>query len=362
MNTLQKKTHICIVSPSLKLGGIERVLTILANYFVLQDNYVTFISCLSGGRFYNISNQIKVIEPEFRHSGLIVSKIIFYPRIAHFVRKIVMKVNPDVVLVFGDLFSPLVLLSLIGLKYPIYISDRTSPNYKFRFPIPQLKKWLYPKSAGFIAQTKKAADYNRKLFGSKLNICVIPNPVRDIKLFPDISREKKILYVGRFAWEKGPERLIRAFKAIPDRQGWQLYMVGSGPLLERMKQLASDLEIDDELVFYGKVKDIDRLYSKASIFVLPSLLEGFPNSLCEAMAAGLPCICFDSIPHEEILTNGVDGIAVKNGDISDLAATIIRLMMDKSLREQIGARAREIRNRLNIESIGEQITDFIFEE
>ena len=344
------------------MGGIERALVVLANYFITKGYQVTFISCLAGDHFYMLSPNIDVIEPDFSRSDSVLNKGFFYPRLVLFIRRKVRSLKPDVVLTFSDWFSPLVLLSLSGLQYSVFISDRTSPDYKFRFPIPQLKKWLYPKSAGFIAQSQRTAEFKRKQFGERLNIRVIPNAIREVKLYPDILRERIILYVGRFAWEKGPERLIRAFKSIPDRFGWQLHMAGSGPLLERMKLLASELKISDGVVFYGKVNDIDKLFAKASIFVLPSILEGFPNSLCEAMAAGLPCICFDSIPYEEIFKNGVDGIVVKNGDISELTATIIRLMMDKSLREQIGARAREIRNQLNIKSIGEQINDFIFEE
>ena len=100
-------------------------------------------------------------------------------------------------------------------------------------------------------------------------------------------------------------------------------MAGSGPLSNKMKQIVLDLNINDEVVFYGKVLEIDQLYARAGIYVLPSLLEGFPNSLCEAMAAGLPCICFDNIPYEEIFTNGVDGIAIKYEDIDGLTSTMI---------------------------------------
>jgi GalNAc-alpha-(1->4)-GalNAc-alpha-(1->3)-diNAcBac-PP-undecaprenol alpha-1,4-N-acetyl-D-galactosaminyltransferase len=128
------------------------------------------------------------------------------------------------------------LLALYGTKYPVFISDRTSPDYKFSFPIPLMKRWLYPHSAGFIAQTQRAAEYKQKQFGDKLNIRVIPNAIREVKSFPDVKREKIILYVGRFAWEKGPERLIHAYCGLENRQGWKLLMAGSGPLLKPMQK------------------------------------------------------------------------------------------------------------------------------
>lgn len=351
--------HICIISPSLKIGGIERALVVLANHFNEKGYFVTFVSCLRGQRFYFLDNKIKLIEPGFTHKGGLISGVLFYPRLVQFVRKQVKKTNPDVVLAFGDWFSPVVLLALYGTKHPVFISDRTSPDYKFKFPIPQLKKWLYPKSAGFIAQTIRAAEYKRKQFGDKLNIRVIPNAIREVILYPEIQRKKVILYVGRFAWEKGPERLIQAFSQIDDRAGWQLHMAGTGPLLVPMKKLAEELGCNDSIVFLGQVEDVDSLFARSSIYVLPSVLEGFPNALCEAMAASLPAICFDSIPHEAILTNQVDGLVVKDGDLEGLKNTLLTLMHNQILRNELGFHARKISERLSIDQIGQQVIEFI---
>lgn len=351
--------HICLISPSLKMGGIERALVVLANYFSDEGYIVTFISCLKGKAFYTLRKNINRIKPDFNHSGTMISSVTFYPRLAWFIRKEVNKLNPNVVLTFGDWFSPIVLMALYGTKYPVFISDRTSPDYKFKFPIPQLKKWLYPKSTGFIAQTIRAAEYKRKQFGDKLNIKVIPNAIRDVKLYPEIQRGKVILYVGRFAWEKGPERLIQAFSQIDDKAGWQLHMAGSGPLLEPMKKLAKELGYIDSIVFLGQVEDVDSLFARSSIYVLPSVLEGFPNALCEAMAAGLPAICFDSIPHEAILTNQVDGLVVKDGDLDGLRNTLMTLMHNQILRNELGCNARKISERLSIDQIGQQVIEFI---
>lgn len=352
--------HICIISPSLKMGGIERALVVLANHFSESGYNITFISCLKGQRFYSLHNKINLIEPGFTHKGGLISGVLFYPRLVQFVRKQVKKTNPDVVLAFGDWFSPMVLLALYGTKHEVFISDRTSPDYKFKFPIPQLKKWLYPRSAGFIAQTIRAAEYKRKQFGDKLNIKVIPNAIREVKLYPEIQREKVILYVGRFAWEKGPDRIIQAFSQIDDKAGWQLHLAGTGPLLEPMKRLAKELGCNGSIVFLGQIADIDSLFARSSIYVLPSILEGFPNALCEAMAAGLPVVCFESIPHESILTHNFDGIVVKEGDIDKLSHVLSLLIHNETQRKLIGENSVKIKERLNVQSIGSQILEFIF--
>jgi glycosyltransferase involved in cell wall biosynthesis len=354
-----KLNHICIISPSLKMGGIERALVVLGNHFAKRGFRITFVSCLNGQQFYSLNENIQLIEPDFEHKGGLISGLTFYPRLSLFIRQQVNKASPDVVLAFGDWFSPLVLLALYGTKYPVYISDRTSPDYKFKFPIPFLKKWLYPKSAGFIAQTERAADYKRKQFGAKLNIKLIPNALREVKLYPDIQREKIILYVGRFAWEKGPERLIQAFAKILDKDEWELHMAGSGPLLEPMKLLTKDLGIDASVKFLGKVEDVDSLFAHSSIFVLPSVLEGFPNALCEAMAAGLPVVCFDSIPFDDIIIPGEDGIVIQNSKIGELAHQLDKLMHCDSEQKRLGRNAIKIKDKLSVAKVGEEILSFI---
>jgi GalNAc-alpha-(1->4)-GalNAc-alpha-(1->3)-diNAcBac-PP-undecaprenol alpha-1,4-N-acetyl-D-galactosaminyltransferase len=122
---------ICVVSPSLKIGGIERALSVLSNYFVSKGYDVTFISCLAGDKFYTLNENIKFIEPHFNRTASKLNKLSYYPRMVLWIRKQVKRVDPDVVLTFGDNFNPLVLLAVSGLKYPVFISDRTSPDFKF---------------------------------------------------------------------------------------------------------------------------------------------------------------------------------------------------------------------------------------
>jgi len=342
------------------MGGIERSLVTLAGYFSQMGFQVTFIPCLAKDAFYKLDSRVEVYEPDFEHTDSPLSRFAFYPRIILFIRRTIKMIDPDAVLVFGDLFSSIILFSLKGSKYPVYISDRTSPSFALRPSLRVLKRILYPGAAGFIAQTRIAADYKTRQYGHRLNVAIIPNPLREVIKYPAIKREKIILYVGRLSWEKGPERLMRSFYDLTERDGWQLHYAGTGPLLESMKALASSLGISNEVVFSGKVHTIDKYYAKASIYVLPSLLEGFPNSLCEAMAAGLPCVCFDTIPYEELLTHGKDGIVINGDNPGALTSALKSLMNDENLRTSLGLEAQKIQSRLNVEKVGQQVHDFIF--
>jgi GalNAc-alpha-(1->4)-GalNAc-alpha-(1->3)-diNAcBac-PP-undecaprenol alpha-1,4-N-acetyl-D-galactosaminyltransferase len=354
--------RICIVSPSLKLGGIERALTTLAKEFQALGHGVHFITCLKDDHFYQLPNGVELYEPTFKRTTSKVNKLFFYPRLLSYIRVTVKKINPDRVLVFGDWFSPVTLLALNGTNFPVYISDRTIPNYKFGFLMPQLKQLLYPTSAGFIAQTQRAKDFKLKQFGDKLCIEIIPNalPEFDNTNFNTVRREDKLIYVGRFAWEKDPELLIRAMKHVSiNYPNWTLEMAGTGPLLEPMKALVQDFSLEHNVRFLGNVSDVATLYKSASILVLPSVVEGFPNTLIEAMSFGLPTVCFSDIPYEDIITNRIHGFVVNKRTSEDLAEAIQFLIEKVDLRNELGTNAMNSVKRFEKQNIAKQVLAFM---
>lgn len=344
------------------MGGIERALSILANEWVKLGYQVVYVSCLKSDPFYELDSNIRVIEPTIIRSSSIWNKLLFYPQLIIFIRRTVKKVNPDKVLVFGDWFSPLSLLALKGTKYPVFVSDRTIPDYPFKFPIPHLKKWLYPSAAGFIAQTNRSKKFKENIFGNRIPIAVIPNALAgfDCQNFSNTPKRNMILYVGRFEWEKDPEILIHTFSEMcSNLEEWTLEMAGDGPLLEKMKGLADKLQISDKITFHGKVKNVGWLYSEASIFVLPSIIEGFPNALIEAMSFGLPCVCFSDIPYEDIISPENNGIVLFQRDPSVLATALNNLIKNKSHRERIGSAAKAIKIKCSPRKVSEEILSFM---
>ncbi len=353
---------ILIIAPSRKLGGIERALSVLANEWANQGIEVIYVSCLKHDPFYVLDANIQVVEPSFKRSSGIVNRFAFYPRLVFFLRNTVKKNNPDRVVVFGDWFSPIALLALLNTKFQVYISDRTIPNYTFKFPIPQLKKWLYPKSAGFIAQTKRAKEFKENVFGTRLRIQVIPNALPEFTeptKALDI-RENKIIYVGRFAWEKDPEILIRSMAFVTKKHpDWILEMAGTGPLLNPMKELVKTLNLESNIVFLGNVSQVATLYKSAQVLVLPSVVEGFPNTLIEAMSFGLPCVCFTDIPFEDIITPKVDGYVVSNRTSETLANAIMELIEDNELRATIGKNAEVAVQRFSKDKIAQELLEFM---
>ncbi|WP_159038630.1 glycosyltransferase [Brumimicrobium mesophilum] len=350
--------NIILVSPKLGIGGIQRALTNIANWFAENDFQVTFISCKNEEVFYDLDKRVEVIVPSKKHPGKGGNIVSHYLYIIKFLRKEFKKHSAENIISFGDTFNPLVLIAGLRLKKKIHISDRTSPDYKFKSYVKILKKNTYPLSTTFIAQTTRAAKWNEEKFGKKLNIKTIPNPARKVQV-QDIGKKNIVLYVGRFAWEKAPDRLIKSFAKLENRQGFKLRMCGDGPLLAKMQQLAIDLKIADEVEFLGRVNNVDFHLSEASIYVLPSVLEGFPNALCEAMSAGLPSICFDTIPFEDLGIPNEDFLVAEENSKNNLEFCIQKLIDSKEVRTKIGNSALKINDTLDNDIICQKFADLI---
>ncbi|MBK8547520.1 MAG: glycosyltransferase [Saprospiraceae bacterium] len=108
---------------------------------------------------------------------------------------------------------------------------------------------------------------------------------------------------------------------------------------------------------------MDLIYSSASIFVIPSRSEGFPNVLIEAMAFGLPCISFDFIAGpKDIITHEEDGILVENGNIESLANRINRLIENDKERLRLANNAKKIRYKYSSEMISNKLLTFLENE
>lgn len=169
-------------------------------------------------------------------------------------------------------------------------------------------------------------------------IQVIPNGITPAN-FRDLSAQKypepTICYFGRLNWQKNIPFLIQALalikKEIPKIRG---KIIGTGPAEEELKKLVKDLELQEDVIFSGYVKDYQELLIQAKachLFVSPSTLEGFGITVIEAMALGLPYVITDIPPFIEITENGKGGEIFKQNDAEDLAAKALLLLQNPEL-------------------------------
>jgi len=168
-----------------------------------------------------------------------------------------------------------------------------------------------------------------------------PSPVSDAPL---------LLTVGRAAAGeayKGQDTVIRALPQILRSFSTVRYVVaGGGDDLQRLRSLAAETGVDSSVDFLGLIseEDKDRLYRRATIFVMPSRAEGFGLVFLEAMGYRLPCVAGNRDASGEIVRDGINGFTVDPGDPDAIAAVIVRLLGDPSLRAAMGRAGRSIRD------------------
>lgn len=347
-----------MVGPALTMGGMERASVNLANSLSLLGASVSYIAVLKQQHFFKLNKEIRFYEPpDFNVKKMSLLKTLFW------LRNSIEREKPDKIIVFKKLYAALVLLSLAGTSYKVILSERSSPLYRWPFKIRMMSGIIFflKSPEGIIAQTSIAAKYQRRYYGSKPKIKVIPNALREVQLYPEIQREKIVLAVGRLDDPlKGFDRLVEAF-AVVKNHSWKLVFAGGDENGSKLKEQAKKLGVLDSVEFLGAVEDLDKVYARAGIFVIPSRSEGFPNALCEAMAAGLPCISFDfTAGPRDIIADGEDGIIVEDGNTKLLGERIRFLIENEDERKRLGENALKIKFRFNFERIGREHLDFIF--
>ncbi len=145
--------------------------------------------------------------------------------------------------------------------------------------------------------------------------------------------------LGRLTDQKGYDALVRALPALPDAT---LVLVGDGPERGALEALAAELGVAERLVVTGWTPDARRWLPAFDAFALPSLWEGMPLVILEAMHAGLPVVATDVGSVAEAVADGETGYVVAPGDATALRERLGRLLRDPALRARLGARARGV--------------------
>ena len=168
----------------------------------------------------------------------------------------------------------------------------------------------------------------------------VHNGVADVpfRSTPASGNPPIIIMVARFFQQKDHDSLLEALATI--KLPFHVQFVGDGPRLAEITAKTERLGLNDKVSFLGDRHDVPELLSKAHIFALSSLWEGFPISILEAMRAGLPVIASDVGGVCESVTDGVNGLIVKPKDVEGLHQAIQRLLSDGSARERLGSAGR----------------------
>lgn len=230
------------------------------------------------------------------------------------------------------------------------LNSQTAPEWFQNLYTATVTKWTFGVADKIICYTKTEKQKLIDLGIKPKKIAVIHNGI-DIDMFipgNNLSQNNvQLLWIGRFIHGKGVDYLIEAFKLLTSKHSdLKLLMIGRGPDKERIKAKIQALKLDRCITIKDFIPndEIVKLYQSCNVFVLPSLEEGVPRTILEAMSCGVPVVCSNLPQLVDIVKDG--GFLVPTKDPQALADKLSDILSDETLAAKMGQSGREniIRN------------------
>lgn len=339
---------ILFVNSSLGSGGSEKVMTLIANEFSKKYDVSMIVLENNIKESYFVNENVEIIRPSNHKNGFL-NKI---RRIIE-LRKLIKKGNYDIIISFIQEINNKVIMSTIGLKTPIIVSERCNPKMDRKVIHNIISNIFYPTVKNVVLQT----DEVKKMYSKRMqkNMVVIPNPV-DISIPKPYTgkRDTRIVAVGRLTKQKNFSMLLYAFSNIlhyfPE---YILEIYGEGPLFKELKKIAKELKIDDKVFFRGYVSNVDELIKSSSLYISTSDYEGISNSMIESLSMGIPTICTDCPVGgaKMMIKNNQNGVLIPVGNQKALETAIKKILSDKNFANKLSINSVKIRKEYAIEKI-----------
>lgn len=345
---------VVFIVPCLRSGGAERVMALLANSLIEKVHNIVFIFTMDDVKKYDLDNRIEIVINNKKRTP--IGQI-------NFIRNY-MKKNRDAV--FVSFFTYQNIYTLIAktlLPTRVIVSERNDPSKTLygRKLLEKLRELLYSKAYRVVFQTEEAKQYfSKKIQRKSIIIC---NPLSP-KL-PEVykgDREKRIVAVARLNKQKNLPMLISgATDFLLKNPDFYLEIYGEGdPRDPDMKSdlilLAKKNSIKDQVKFMGFVPNVTEMIRSASIYVSTSNYEGISNSMIEALAMGIPCVCTDCPVGgaRMFIKNGINGYLIPVGDERAFGEALFKAHLNKQWQSVCCTEAYKLREKLSIKVIVEE--------
>ncbi|KAA6187315.1 glycosyltransferase family 4 protein [Thiohalocapsa marina] len=361
---MPRRKRILFLVNSMYAGGAERVASLLSSYWARLGHEVILMPTYSGRGdcVYPLDGRVRLdyladhVEPG---RSLVPVRL----RRLWALRRAIRDYSPDVVLAFLTPVNVIAVLASRGLGKRVVLAEHTHPPARrLGIPLALLRRMTYHHAETVVMLTESGRRWLQSCC-PRARGKVIPNPVAmplpigqpSVAPASILAANRRVLIaVGRLSPEKNLSLLIDAFAKLAGRfSDWDLVLLGEGPEHAALERRSDAHGLKGRVYFPGRAGNVADWFRRADLFALSSDFEGFPNSLLEAMAHGLPAVSRDcKTGPREIIRHGVDGLLVEmNAGSAELARTLAILMSDSDKRIAMGRAATDVRERFGLARI-----------
>lgn len=338
-------------------GGISRVVSLKANYFVNNLNHevvILSVNDCSCNRFYYFDLGIKWYNIQKSENIFL-----FFWSYIRSIKKAITQEKPEVIVICDAVlwfFIPWFVKTKIPIifetHFSIFFKKEEYTNSFYRKLRSKLilfcrKKALSKFSYSIFETVEGKRDWNLK------NSEVIPNPLSFTVNNLAALVNKRAMAVCMNTYVKGLDRMLKIWSKIVEKYpDWALDIYGNWDGNTTFIKMADDLQITDKVNFLPPTVDIQSSYNQSAVFLMTSRTEAFGMVLIEAMASGVPCIAYDcpSGPRV-IIEEGVNGFLIEDGNTDAFVQKLELLIADENLRIRMGRTAQESVEKYDIDFI-----------
>ncbi|MFQ5877225.1 MAG: glycosyltransferase [Acidobacteriota bacterium] len=338
--------HVCFVVGQLLLGGLERQVYLLARGLDPKEFEVTVISLSEGGAWSPALAEAGIRVIHLRRRGRLD-----WLRLADLTR-VFRRIRPD--LVYSFQYAPNAYARLAGLLASVPILITGERGIYLRWWQGVLERLLGRVTECVVCNTDTIReDLVERIGLPRTKVVTVRNAAEVPPLVRDEERRaiRNALGIGDDGCVVGTIARLEKVKNLPmlievadlcrSSGGWMRFIVvGGGSQAEALRRIVRRRRLEETVLLVGESESARDLLPALDVFVLTSRSEGLPNTVMEAMAAGLPCVCTDVGGCRELVVPGVTGYLVPSGAAAAMARILLDLAGSRARRETLGRRGR----------------------